>query len=272
MSKKDLYRWIPTDYTKVSYKDPVDAVVYVGINARGKFSAIGYSGKRGKHDFYYQFPTAEKRAEYILKFFENHVAHNKRKEEDKKNRNGRLTEAAQVAAIIKKELKTRFPQYKFSATSENFSGGDSVTVSSVDVPPAIKDQVESLIDSYKSGYFDGMQDLYVYVKRDDNLPTVKYTHFRNEMSDKTRDAIEEWGKANFGDWDYEKQANSAMWRVFCGSHQCAKEFWRHYLPLEENIAALSAEVVNTYNKMADNLEHDVNKESIIKYLNKCTEL
>lgn len=48
-----------------------------------------------------------------------------------------LTEAAIVAAAVRKELRAAFPGTKFSVTSQNFAGGDSVRASWADGPTAI---------------------------------------------------------------------------------------------------------------------------------------
>lgn len=69
-------RNIPNGYTKVTYQEPVDAVVYVKqfIN---HFAALGFRGKAGKSSFHYRFNTREKMNEYIVKFFNNCIEHDK---------------------------------------------------------------------------------------------------------------------------------------------------------------------------------------------------
>lgn len=75
VTNRDL-RYIPTGYTKVTYKKPVDAVAYVQINyqgegrSKGKSFAIGYSGNSKNHDFHYSFKSAEIMQEKLAKWFE----------------------------------------------------------------------------------------------------------------------------------------------------------------------------------------------------------
>ena len=71
-----------------------------------------------------------------------------------------LTGSAQCAAAIRTELKTKFPDCKFSVTSENFSGGDSVHISWKDGPTT--KQVDSIVNKYQYGHFNGMEDIYEY--------------------------------------------------------------------------------------------------------------
>jgi hypothetical protein len=63
-----------------------------------------------------------------------------------------------AAKNIRIELKAAFPSVKFSVKSERFSGGDSIDVRWIDGPT--EEQVETIIDKYKGGSFDGMTDCY----------------------------------------------------------------------------------------------------------------
>lgn len=73
------------------------------------------------------------------------------------------TESAQVAALIRAELKKEFPGVKFQVHSKTYSGGDSVTVryelTETTPTPA---QVEKIAFKYQAGHFDGMTDMYEY--------------------------------------------------------------------------------------------------------------
>ncbi len=91
------------------------------------------------------------------------------------------TEAAQVAKMIRADLKQKFPAIKFSVRSENFAGGDAVNVSWNFGP--CSHAVESALVKYRSGYFDGSIDCYEYThsgKAIDqtgkvvDMPTVKF--------------------------------------------------------------------------------------------------
>lgn len=89
------------------------------------------------------------------------------------------TEAAIVAAVLRKELRAAFPGIKFSVTSQNFSMGDSVRASWVDGPTV--EAVDEIAGKYVSGHFDGMTDSYVY-NRDRQGSTVMFMHTERELS------------------------------------------------------------------------------------------
>lgn len=83
-----------------------------------------------------------------------------------------LTRAAQAAKAIKNELQAAFPGVKFSVTSENYSGGDSVRVHWTDGPK--QKDVDDLLSKYEYGHFDGMRDLYEYDNVNKDIPQAKY--------------------------------------------------------------------------------------------------
>lgn len=100
----------------------------------------------------------------------------------------KLTQAAQVAALIKAELKAKFPTTKFSVRSESYSGGNSVNVNydkGTNVPD-IK-EVEKIAYKFNSGYFDGMTDSYEYTYRGTG-PTAKYIFVRQDYPRAVHDA------------------------------------------------------------------------------------
>ena len=71
-----------------------------------------------------------------------------------------LTEAAKVAAQIRKHLKTNGVTAKVS--SSNYSGGNSVRVLLFNPLPATRQQVEAYTSQFEYGKFDGMTDSYDY--------------------------------------------------------------------------------------------------------------
>jgi hypothetical protein len=99
------------------------------------------------------------------------------------------TEAALVSKRIKKELKELFPNVKFSVTSSNYSGGNSVRVEYNDFLPA--SILENHFEKYEDGKFDSSQDLYEYKKNAhevnangilEALPRTKYLFFERRVS------------------------------------------------------------------------------------------
>jgi hypothetical protein len=136
------------------------------------------------------------------------------------------TQAAQAAANLRKELKAKFSNIKFRVTSENYSGGSSLTVYAQDIEPITAAMIESLTNKYQYGYFDSMNDIYEYSNRNDELPQVKYTFFENKMSDATREQIKALIKKEFGiesdslqEWQAKlgQDESTAIWRVYNGS-------------------------------------------------------
>lgn len=91
------------------------------------------------------------------------------------------TQAAQAAQQIREILKKEFPTIKFSVKSDNYSMGDSVNVSWVDgVAPK---KVYALIGHYQYGKFNGMEDIYEYTNRRDDIPQTKYLFCDRKISD-----------------------------------------------------------------------------------------
>ncbi|MCP3660200.1 MAG: hypothetical protein GY830_07815 [Bacteroidetes bacterium] len=91
------------------------------------------------------------------------------------------TQAALAAKAIKKELKSKFPNVKFSVRSDNFSMGDSVNVSWINGVPARL--VEEIISKYQYGSFNGMEDIYEHTNTRDDMPQSKFVSCHREISD-----------------------------------------------------------------------------------------
>ena len=96
------------------------------------------------------------------------------------------TEAAQVAALIRKDLKAAFPGIKFSVRSETYSGGDSVNVNYENGVPT--EQVYKMLSDYKDGDFDGMTDCYDYRPNPKNLPRTKYLFVNRTIDQEIKEA------------------------------------------------------------------------------------
>lgn len=65
-----------------------------------------------------------------------------------------------VARIIRKELKTKFPETKFSVRSSKYSMGSSIHINWDNGPT--EDQIKKIVRKYESKDFDGMIDLEFY--------------------------------------------------------------------------------------------------------------
>lgn len=82
------------------------------------------------------------------------------------------TESAMAAKAIKLELKAAFPNTRFSVTSQNYSGGDSVGIVWTDGPE--REAVRAVSDKYQMGEFNGMTDSYEFSNRNKEIPQVKF--------------------------------------------------------------------------------------------------
>ena len=116
-----------------------------------------------------------------------------------------LTEAAKVAAQIRKHLKANGVTAKVS--SSNYSGGNSVRVLLFNPLPATRQQVEAYTSQFEYGKFDGMTDSYDYSNIRDDIPQVRFLFVNAEYSDDLRQDCWEWLK------DYYKFDNAPeSWR------------------------------------------------------------
>jgi hypothetical protein len=107
------------------------------------------------------------------------------------------TQAAQAAAQIREILKKEFPTTKFSVKSENYSMGDSIRVYWTD--GVAERKVEKLIAHYEYGQFNGMEDIYEYTNRREDIPQTKYLFCNREVSDAVYlSKLEELR----GEWDF----------------------------------------------------------------------
>lgn len=97
-----------------------------------------------------------------------------------------LSEAAQTAAAIRKEIKAKMPGEKFRVRSENYAGGNSVTLY---IGERIKMENEQghrvyeneaaaiarpIVKKYQEGNFNSMEDIYEYDASRDDIPQVKF--------------------------------------------------------------------------------------------------
>jgi hypothetical protein len=91
------------------------------------------------------------------------------------------TQVAQASQQIKKILKKEFPKTKFSVKSSNYSMGDSINISWID--GVAERKVEKLICRYQYGNFNGMEDIYEYTNRREDIPQTKYLFCNRKISD-----------------------------------------------------------------------------------------
>lgn len=115
-----------------------------------------------------------------------------------------LSPAALAAKEIRVILNKQFPNTKFRVRSDNFSMGDSVDVEWTDGPTS--EAVDKHIAHYQYGNFNGMEDIYEYTNRRDDIPQTKYLHTdRNISADVYKNIVaelnEKWG------WNLQVEVN-----------------------------------------------------------------
>jgi hypothetical protein len=111
-----------------------------------------------------------------------------------------LTPAAQVAKLIRQQLKTNGIPAR--VTSENYSMGNSVRVALLNDPlPATVDAVKRETAKYQAGHFDGMQDLYEYSNRRDDIPQTKFLFVEAEYTAEIRQDVWDWLRERFAGFE-----------------------------------------------------------------------
>ena len=91
------------------------------------------------------------------------------------------SEQAQVAAIIRKELRKNGIVAK--VTSKSYSMGDSVNVNLTDLAPWAVTAIQDFCAPYQQGHFNGMEDIYEYSNSRNDIPQTKFLMINNSFSD-----------------------------------------------------------------------------------------
>lgn len=68
--------------------------------------------------------------------------------------------AADIARLVRADLKATFPKITFSVRSKSYAGGSSVRINWMDGPTQAR--VDALVNKYQGCDFDSMQDLKTY--------------------------------------------------------------------------------------------------------------
>jgi len=175
-------------YSRENYKD---LIFWLRTATTGNAGRIVYTLKVYKanaaHALEYKaYSTEERRAQVIANYKANHDRRQAYKAEVKAKGKPQSNQA-QAAQAIREELKANFPNIKFSVTSEGYSMGDNVNVKWADGPT--EEQVETLVNKYQAGNFNGMEDIYEYSENPKNLPRTKYLFCTRLMSENTKAVI-----------------------------------------------------------------------------------
>jgi uncharacterized FlaG/YvyC family protein len=148
-----------------------------------------FKGTAANHLSYYRYRTEQSRDEAIQRAKNTEDSRETWKAEQKERNKGQSSTHAAAASAIRNELNNAFKGFKFSVTSDSFSGGNAVRVHWVDGPTTR--EVEQISGKYQYGHFNGMEDIYEYSNNNDNLPQVKFVTESRQMSEQTREFITE---------------------------------------------------------------------------------
>lgn len=168
-------------YTKEEYKD----INIFTLDKDGVLILKVFRGTSTNPVHYIRYRTPESLEKVVGQYKASADLREKRKEEQGGKRT--LTGAALCAAAIREELKKEFPNYKFSVTSDKFSGGDSVHISWKDGPTT--KQVDSIVNKYQYGHFNGMDDIYEYSNNIEGLPQTKYVSTSREINPELKNRL-----------------------------------------------------------------------------------
>jgi hypothetical protein len=165
---------IQKGYTQETYK----GITIFKAEKEGRFYLEIFIGNSTKNANKYYYRDEKRRNEVI----EQYKAQFDRREAYKAELKANPVKscAANASAAIKSELKKHYPAIKFSVTSENFAGGNSVRVS-YDLGPDDK-EVNNIISKYQYGHFNGMEDIYEYSNSSDDIPQAKYVSASQSIS------------------------------------------------------------------------------------------
>lgn len=199
-------RYLSKDF---SYTEYPEVKALIGING---LEAKGFSGKRSKPDFYICFRDEDHRDRYITKYLDRLKKTAEYKTQRKIENKGKLSTSAAAAVEIRKSLKKAFPGIKFSVTSESYSMGNSVNVSWTDGP--MHKLVDAIVNMYRYGRFDGIQDLSYDVDIDPRLNCGGTQHtgtsrerspeLENQLKNYCQNHFEENGIGYYSPWQYEE--------------------------------------------------------------------
>ena len=141
---------------------------------------------------------------------------------------------AQAAAMIRKHLKANGIQAKVRSSSASMM--TAVDVDVIDLLPATVEQIKQYVGQFQYGHFDGMQDLYEYSSRRDDIPQVKYATVNVSHSDEMIQAAWDYTREYYGWSDAPDQYSGAnvtyeqqtcMYQVLSGQ---SGHFWTDRKP------------------------------------------
>lgn len=136
-----------------------------------------------------------------------------------------LTKAAQVAKLIKEDLKKL--GVKCKVKSQNFAGGNSVDVYLHDIKPGLFKQILERYKKYEYGQFDIATDAYEYNNLNKNIPQVKYLFIHNFISPRLQQCFDEFIFKNYG-LKFDKNKPSSYYSIALNETRENSQFWEQY--------------------------------------------
>lgn len=108
-----------------------------------------------------------------------------------------VSEHAQCAKLCKAFVKKM--GLECSTSSDIFSGGTSVRVVVYDADMTARKKIDSELNKYQYGHFDGMLDIYESSNARADIPQVKYLFIDYKYGEEIRQKAYEWAVSNFAD-------------------------------------------------------------------------
>jgi hypothetical protein len=141
-----------------------------------------------------------------------------------------ISQHAAAAKMIRKELKDRGIKATVRASTASMTSSVDVTIKQDLHPDAIA-EVKQFVEQFQYGNFNGMEDIYEYSNRRDDLPQVKYTFVRVEYSEEIKSAVARYiGEINgIGEYEQDRYCYMALAGTW-------GDFWDEYLGLTEPVA------------------------------------
>lgn len=151
-----------------------------------------------------------------------------------------ISEHAKTAKALRQYCKSL--GVPASATSDSFSMGNSVTVRIADCSPDLANKIKAKGQEHQYGHFNGMEDIYEYSNKNEDIPQAKYVSvelsFSDELKQSAWDAVRSYC-ANCEDApeSYEEAGNyrvfedfapTQVWRFLCGNflEDESVKFWQ----------------------------------------------
>jgi len=166
---------INNGYKKTEYKN------LVVVSNEKDLLLKSFWGTAANHSDFYRYRNLEQLNAKIESLKETADRREKWKKDQKEKNAGHQSSHASTAAAIRQELKTKFPNIKFSVTSESFAGGNAARISWEN--GATVAAVEEITQKYQYGRFNGMEDIYENSNDRDDIPQVKYVTESRSITD-----------------------------------------------------------------------------------------